>query len=89
MNPMLQNAGNEPKVVGAAFATGANKMSAPIEGNTGVFVVQPIVITKAPALKDHSEYAAKVKGQVAGYSNRIIPALKKDADIEDNRFDFN
>lgn len=88
-NPMLANAGNEPKVVGTAFATGANKMSAPIEGNTGVFVVMPKVVTKAPALKDHADYAAKIKAQTGGYANRVIPALKKDADIEDNRFEFN
>jgi peptidyl-prolyl cis-trans isomerase D len=89
MNPMLQNAGNEPKVVGAAFATATNKMSAPIEGNTGIFVIMPKIVTKAPAMKDHAEYATKIKGQTAGYSNRVIPALKADADIEDNRFDFN
>ena len=89
MSPMLQAAGNEPKVVGAAFATGENKLSAPIEGNTGVFVVMPKMVTKAPALKDHSEYVAKIKGQTAGYPNRVIPALKADADIEDNRFEFN
>jgi peptidyl-prolyl cis-trans isomerase D len=33
-NPMLTGVGLEPKVVGTAFALGANKMSAPIEGNT-------------------------------------------------------
>jgi peptidyl-prolyl cis-trans isomerase D len=31
---MLTGVGLEPKVVGTAFALGANKMSAPIEGNT-------------------------------------------------------
>lgn len=88
-NPMLPNSGNEPKVVGAAFAVGANKMSAPIEGNTGVFVVKPTIVTKAPVLADYADYVAKVKGMTGGYGNRVIPALKSDADIEDNRFDFN
>jgi peptidyl-prolyl cis-trans isomerase D len=37
---MLTGVGLEPKVVGTAFALGANKMSAPIEGNTGVYVVK-------------------------------------------------
>jgi len=89
MSPMLPAAGNEPKVVGAAFGTAVNKMSAPIEGNTGVFVVMPKAVAKAPAMKDHADYIAKIKGQTAGYSNRVIPALKADADIEDNRFEFN
>jgi peptidyl-prolyl cis-trans isomerase D len=36
---MLTGVGQEP-VVGNAFALEANKMSAPIEGNTGVYVVK-------------------------------------------------
>lgn len=87
-NSNLPGAGPEKKVVGAAFATGANKISAPIEGNSGVFVVKPTVITKAPALKDHKDYVAKVKAMVNGYSGRVIPALKEEADIEDNRAEF-
>ena len=39
-NPVLAGGvGQEPKVVGNAFALAANKLSAPIEGNTGVYVV--------------------------------------------------
>lgn len=87
-NANLPGAGPERKVVGAAFATGANKISAPIEGNSGVFVVKPTAIAKAPALKDHKDYVAKVKAQVSGYSGRVIPALKAEADIEDNRAQF-
>ncbi len=88
-NPMIPNAGPEPKVVGTAFATATGKMSAPIEGNSGVYVVQPRLIVKAPALKNHTEYSAKLKSQKAGFAGRILPALKADADIEDNRTDFN
>lgn len=87
-NANLPGAGPEKKVVGTAFATGVNKVSAPIEGNSGVFVVKPTVITKAPAIKDHKDYIAKVKAQVNGYSGRVIPALKAEADIEDNRAEF-
>ncbi|MFT3795085.1 peptidylprolyl isomerase [Flavobacterium sp.] len=87
-NANLPGAGPERKVVGAAFATGTNKLSAPIEGNSGVFVVKPTAITKAPALKDHKDYIAKVKAQVNGYSGRVIPALKEEAEIKDNRAEF-
>jgi peptidyl-prolyl cis-trans isomerase D len=85
----IPNAGPEKKVIGTAFAIGLNKVSAPIEGNSGIFVVKPTAITKAPALPNHTEYIAKVKSQVAGYSGRVIPALKENADIEDNRPQFN
>jgi peptidyl-prolyl cis-trans isomerase D len=88
-NASIPNAGFERKVVGNAFAIGLNKISAPIEGNAGVYVVKPTVITKAPVLKSHADYVAKVKAQVAGYSGRVIPALKEEADIEDNRAKFN
>jgi len=88
-NASIPNAGFERKVVGNAFAIGLNKISAPIEGNSGVYVVKPTVITKAPVLKSHADYVAKVKAQVAGYSGRVIPALKEEADIEDNRAKFN
>jgi peptidyl-prolyl cis-trans isomerase D len=89
MNPTLGASGNEPKVVGTAMATAAGKMSAPIEGNTGVYVVMTKSMTKAPVIKDYSEFTAKAKAQHGGDSNRVLPALKADADIEDNRALFN
>ncbi|MES2240973.1 MAG: peptidylprolyl isomerase [Bacteroidota bacterium] len=89
-NPVLNGGvGQEPRVVGNAFALAANKMSAPIEGNTGVYVVKTIAIVKAPALKDVSPYVAKLKAQSAGDVNRVLPALKDIADIKDNRKQFN
>ena len=88
-NANIPNAGFERKIVGTAFAIGINKVSAPIEGNAGVYVVKPTLITKAPVLKAHKEYVTKVKGQVSGYAGRVIPALKEEADIEDNRSKFN
>jgi peptidyl-prolyl cis-trans isomerase D len=88
-NPMLTGVGLEPKVVGNAFALAASKLSAPIEGNTGVYVVKNISTVKAAALKDHAPYVAKLKAQSAGDVNRVLPALKDNAEIEDNRQDFN
>nr|WP_314897372.1 peptidylprolyl isomerase [uncultured Flavobacterium sp.] len=88
-NPMLVGAGQEPKVVGNAFALAANKLSAPIEGNTGVYVVKNISTVKAPVLKSHEAYVAKLKAQSASDANRVIPALKGNAKIEDNRKQFN
>jgi peptidyl-prolyl cis-trans isomerase D len=88
-NPMLTGVGLEPKVVGNAFALEANKISAPIEGNTGVYVVKNISTVKSSALKDLSPYVAKLKAQSAGDVNRVLPALKDNATIEDNRKQFN
>jgi peptidyl-prolyl cis-trans isomerase D len=86
-NPMLTGVGLEPKVVGTAFALGANKMSTIIEYR--VYVVKNVSTMKAAALKDFSPYVAKVKAQSAGDVNRVLPALKDNATIEDNRKQFN
>jgi len=46
-NPVLTGGvGQEPKVVGNAFALAANKLSAPIEGVTGVYLVKNIKLFK-------------------------------------------
>lgn len=84
-NAVLPGTGLEQKVVGTAFAIAANKVSAPIEGISGVFVVQPKAVTKAPAITDYKEYVAKLSGQSASAPGRVIGALKADAEIEDNR----
>jgi peptidyl-prolyl cis-trans isomerase D len=90
VNPVLSGGvGQEPKAVGNAFALSAGKLSAPIEGNTGVYVVKNTSVVKAPALKDHTAYVAKLKSQSAGDVNRVLPALKDKAEIKDNRKEFN
>jgi peptidyl-prolyl cis-trans isomerase D len=89
-NPVLTGGvGQEAKVVGNAFALATNKLSAPIEGNTGVYVVKNLSTVKAPALKEHAAYVTKLKAQSASDMNRAIPALKANAKIEDNRGSFN
>lgn len=87
-NSVLANVGMEPKVVGAAFGTPVNKLSAPVEGNSGVYVVKTKAVTKAPKLPKYDEYVAKVKNANAQSAGRIFPALKNDAKIDDNRLEF-
>ena len=87
-NSVLANVGAEPKVVGAAFGTPANKVSAPVEGNSGVYVVKAKSFTKAPKLPKYDEYVAKLKAANAQGAGRVFPALKNDAKIDDNRLEF-
>lgn len=89
ISPVLPNVGAEPKVVGTAFATAVNKVSAPIDGNSGVYVLKTKAVTKAPAVKDVAQFTNKVKAQHASDGSRVISALKADAEIEDNRAVFN
>lgn len=88
-NAVLPSLGSEPKVVATAISTGANKVSAPIEGNSGVYVVRATAVTKAPALKEHSAYANQIKQQRMNDVGRVVGALRAKADIEDNRALFN
>jgi peptidyl-prolyl cis-trans isomerase D len=87
-NPNVPGAGFEPKVVGMAFTSKTGQVSKPIEGNSGVYVVNTKAVTKAPKIQKYDDYIAKVKQQVVNYSGRVMPALKNDADIEDNRASF-
>lgn len=87
-NSVLANVGAEPKVIGAAFGTPANKVSAPVEGNSGVYVVKTKAVTKAPKLPKYDDYIAKIKAANAQAAGRVFPAMKNDAEIEDNRLEF-
>jgi peptidyl-prolyl cis-trans isomerase D len=88
-NAAIPNAGQEYKVVGTAFGTLPNKTSGSIDGNSGVYVVRTKTVTKAPKALDLKPFIAKVKSQNSNASNGVMTALKSDADIEDNRPNFN
>ncbi len=97
---IINGVGNEPKVAGAAFnKANQTKVSAPIPGNTGVFVLKVNAINTRPA------DAAGVMGQMTttriqeiiqgnqqmqkpGALGASFNALKKIADIKDNRSKF-
>ena len=87
-SPNLAGFGSEPKVVGTAFATAPNKVSGIIEGKSAVYKVKTKTVVAAPKLPNHTEYVAKLKAQSAAAAGQMIPALKENAKIEDNRLDF-
>lgn len=85
----VQGMGNEPEVIGEIFNLELNKISAPIAGNTAVFVVQPDFkaeaeqITDFKAVKDRVSNNAKQQIQ-----SGLFQAMKESAKIEDNRTKF-
>ncbi|WP_396145577.1 peptidylprolyl isomerase [Flavobacterium sp.] len=87
-NAVLANVGLEAKVVGTAFGSPANKVSAPIEGNSGVYVIKTKSVAKAPKLPKYDDYVNKLKANAGQASGRVFPALKNDAKIDDNRLEF-
>ncbi len=84
-NGVLPGFGQEQRAVATAFALAPNKVSAPIEGVSAVFVVMQKSAVKAPAITDYKTYLDQLKGQNASAAGRVITALKENADIEDNR----
>ncbi len=84
--PMIPGMGKEPVVVAVAFVTPVGKISDPIRGEYGAFVVSPTKITPAPELDSYYPYVAQLKRKESNnVLNRILTALKDKAKIKDNR----
>ena len=84
--PTIPSIGKEPKVVAVAFIVPQGKISKPIEGNYGAFVVKPLKKTKAVELENYYSYLQDLeRKQQTAVLDKIIEALKKQADIKDNR----
>lgn len=87
--PTVSGAGTEPKVVGTAFALGKGKVSGPIVGNNGVYVIEVVEKTPATGLDTYMSYASQASKTEAGAVNtKVFEALKEAADIEDKRSKF-
>ncbi|MDB5190466.1 MAG: peptidyl-prolyl cis-trans isomerase, partial [Segetibacter sp.] len=88
--PFIPGVGNEPKITGAAFnKTLQGKVSEPIAGNTGVFVVKgeriSAVANTGMNVEDLRSQLEMQQKQMGGY--RSIEALRKVASVKDNRFE--
>jgi peptidyl-prolyl cis-trans isomerase D len=88
--PFIPNIGNEPKIAGAAFNKALQgKVSEPIAGNTGVFVIRGENISAVPSMgnaEDQRRQMEMQQKQMGGF--RAMQALRKAADVDDNRFEF-
>lgn len=88
-NPLIPGAGQEPKVVGAAFALENGEVSQPIIGQKGVYVIKLTNKVDAPELPSYKNAAlqeteARIQ-KLQNPNNAVIKALKDSKDIEDNR----
>ncbi len=89
--PFVPGLGAEPKVVAAAWKTALNATSKPVVGDNGVFMVQPVNKTAPQPIT--AETMPNLRRQVEGQTiqqagQSFYQALRKNAKIEDNRFDF-
>lgn len=87
-SPYVPEIGNEPKVIGAAFSkTFISKVSQPIEGTNGIFVIRVNQLGAMSSMSvDLNAQKKAVESQLRQYANfSTMEALKKSAKIEDNR----
>ena len=85
-NPTLVGAGNEPYVVGAAFALEEGQISDFIKGENGVFKV---ILLKKNIVDDLEDYTPFINKMMRNVSSRltesVFKALESVATIDDNR----
>lgn len=85
----IAGAGREPKVIGAALGLNEGGTSGLIDGENGVYMVQVIKRTDALPLDSYASYTIGQKlTNRNSVTNAVFNALKKSAEIEDNRADF-
>ena len=82
--------GQEPKVLARAFSMPVDEVSEPIAGNSGVFVIVPLVRTDAGDATGNVASIRQRNGTQVGGSvrNRLGFALRESADVEDKRARF-
>jgi hypothetical protein len=87
-NPQIANVGYEPEIIGMLFSSVMKdgKRTLPLKGKSGVYMVQIMKTTKAPAATvfkvERDEMTKTLKGSFQG---QAIGALRKTAEVIDNR----
>jgi peptidyl-prolyl cis-trans isomerase D len=89
---LINGIGNEPKVAGASFNKSYQaKVSPPIAGNTGVFVIKVNKVsakTPPPTAMLSQQKSAEMSRNLQQAMGQSFAALKKIATIKDNRSKF-
>ena len=89
-NLSLQGIGYEPELVGSIFGTAVGTVSNPIVGANAVYVVEVTAKDKAKTSGDFSQQKQAVQKGAAAYANgAAYKVLNTEADVTDNRSDFN
>jgi len=89
-NLSLQGIGYEPELVGSIFGTAVGSVSSPIAGANAVYVVEVTAKDDAKTSGDFTQQKQEVKKGAAAYANgAAYKVLNTEADVKDNRSDFN
>ena len=86
---VIQGLGGEPVAVGKVFGLKPGQKSAPIQGEQGVIVVEPVSITPAAAPTDLKAIRQQLTAQrTARADGAVYEAVKANANIKDERTKF-
>jgi peptidyl-prolyl cis-trans isomerase D len=80
--------GIEPNLSGTAPYLAENELSKAIEGKLGVYLIRTTKINEPKELSPESEKTHLLRTQVSKINYLVFEALKKNANIEDNRSKF-
>ncbi len=81
--------GAEPKVIGRTFGMKQGETSAPIEGNSGVFVVKVTAKTDAPQADEATLANLRDNDRASGrnlFMQRLEPAMEEIGKVKDERY---
>ncbi len=85
----IVGSGNEPFIVGKAFALEEEEISKLLVGNSGIFKIKVVKKNNSDELTDYSDTVLKIESEMKkDLPNLIISALEEEAEIEDNRSIF-
>lgn len=88
-NPMMPSGGYEPNVVAAGIYAAVNKLSSPVQGNQGVYVVQKVSGNEPPKATELSMYVMQLKqANMQKATRSAFEALKKTISVTDDRSEF-
>lgn len=88
---LVSNIGAEPRVIGIVTSMPKDKVSEPIIGENGIFVVKVTSVTAKAEITDDDIKPDLINAErelVFSTSRRIFEALRERADLEDNRYKF-
>lgn len=84
-SPSITGVGFEPKVLGAMFKSKLNEIVNHVEGDKGVFAFKVTKLEAPVALPNYESYRQRISDLNTNKTVKVFEALKKTADIEDNR----
>ena len=87
-SPALPGVGSAPELIGALIGLEPNKIYRKVEGKNGMFSVKMTSIEAPAKIENYKSFSSTLKSKLQGKTSKAYDALKKFAEIEDNRATF-